>query len=55
MNTVFFCINDAYTGPLIQQITKYGGIFVEADFPSSIVGYPEAFDLDLTNYVGIGL
>ena len=30
----FFATNDAQTEPLIKQIAAYGGIFVEAEFPS---------------------
>jgi DNA-binding LacI/PurR family transcriptional regulator len=51
-NTAFFCTNDAHTEPLIRQITRYGGLVVEADIPSPLLGYPEAFDLDFQNDLG---
>ena len=49
--TAFFCTNDAQTEPLIRQIAELGGIFVEADVPSPLMGYPEAFELDLKDVV----
>ncbi len=47
-NTAFFCTNDAHTEPLLKQIAQYGGMFVEADLPSPLMGYPGAFGIDLT-------
>jgi hypothetical protein len=44
---LFFCTNDAQTGPLLRQLFQYGGMFAEADIPSILVGYPEALDLNL--------
>ncbi len=51
-DTAFFTTNDALTEPLIKQTLKYGGIFVEADLPSPLMGYPGALGLDLTNEAG---
>jgi hypothetical protein len=44
-DAAFFCTNDAHTEPLIRQILNYGGIFVEADLPSPLLGYPGALGL----------
>jgi predicted small secreted protein len=46
--TAFFCTNDAHTEPLLKQLLAYGGMFVEADLPSPLMGYPGALGLDLT-------
>ncbi len=51
-NTAFFCTNDAHTEPLLRQLAKYGGIFVEADLPSPLMGYPGAFGVDLSKESG---
>ena len=51
-NTAFFCTNDAHTEPLLRQIAKYGGYFVEADLPSPLMGYPGAFGVDLAGDSG---
>lgn len=51
-NTAFFCTNDAHTEPLIKQIAALGGIFVEADVPSPLMGYPGALGLDLSGAAG---
>jgi ABC-type sugar transport system substrate-binding protein len=45
--TAFFCTNDGETEPLLKQIMKYGGLFVEADLPSPLMGYPGALGIDL--------
>ena len=50
--TAFFCTNDAHTEPLLKQLLQYGGIFVEADVPSPLMGYPGALGLDLTEQAG---
>lgn len=50
--TAFFCTNDAHTEPLLKQLLVYGGIFVEADLPSPILGYPGALGLDLSKEMG---
>ncbi|QTQ16846.1 DUF3798 domain-containing protein [Treponema parvum] len=50
--TAFFCTNDAHTEPLLKQIAKYGGMFVEADLPSPLMGYPGAFGIDLSSEAG---
>jgi hypothetical protein len=46
-DTAFFCTNDAHTEPLLRQIAEHGGYFVEADVPSPLLGYPEAFGIDI--------
>ena len=51
-NTAFFCTNDAHTGPLMKQVARYGGYFIEADIPSPLMAYPEAFGVDLSKEVG---
>ena len=51
-DTAFFCTNDAHTEPLLKQIAIYGGMFVEADLPSPLMGYPGAFGIDLTEEAG---
>ncbi len=47
-NSAFFCTNDAHTEPLLKQLLTYGGIFVEADLPSPLMGYPGALGIDLS-------
>ncbi|MDR1128493.1 MAG: DUF3798 domain-containing protein [Treponema sp.] len=51
-NSVFFCTNDAHTEPLLKQLLVYGGMFVEADLPSPLMGYPGALGIDLTAETG---
>jgi hypothetical protein len=51
-NSVFFCTNDAHTEPLLRQLLRYGGMFVEADLPSPLMGYPGALGLDLSAEAG---
>jgi hypothetical protein len=51
-NTVFFCTNDAHTEPLLRQLLAYGGMFVEADLPSPLMGYPGALGIDLSAEAG---
>ena len=51
-DTAFFCTNDAQTEPLLKQIAKYGGIFVEPDLPSPLMGYPGALGIDLSAEAG---
>ncbi|MDR2909156.1 MAG: DUF3798 domain-containing protein [Oscillospiraceae bacterium] len=51
-DTAFFCTNDAHTEPLLKQVAALGAMFVEADLPSPIMGYPGAFGIDLTNEAG---
>lgn len=51
-DTAFFCTNDAQTEPLLKQIAKYGGIFVEPDLPSPLMGYPGALGIDLKAEAG---
>lgn len=50
--TAYFCTNDAHTEPLLKQLFKYGGYFIEADLPSPLMGYPGALGLDLTEAGG---
>jgi len=50
--TAFFCTNDAHTEPLLKQLLAYGGMFVEADLPSPLMGYPGALGLDLSAEAG---
>lgn len=50
--TAFFCTNDAHTEPLLKQLLEYGGMFVEADLPSPLMGYPGALGIDLTAEAG---
>ncbi|MDR2629612.1 MAG: DUF3798 domain-containing protein [Spirochaetaceae bacterium] len=52
VNSVFFCTNDAHTEPLLKQLLTYGGMFVEADLPSPLMGYPGALGIDLTAETG---
>jgi hypothetical protein len=51
-NAAFFCTNDGETEPLLKQLLAYGGIFVEADLPSPLMGYPGALGLDLSKEAG---
>jgi hypothetical protein len=51
-NAVFFCTNDAHTEPLLKQLFAYGGMFVEADLPSPLMGYPGALGVDLSAEAG---
>ncbi len=51
-DTAFFCTNDAHTEPLLKQLAQYGGMFIEADLPSPLMGYPGAFGIDLTEEAG---
>lgn len=51
-NAVFFCTNDAHTEPLLRQLFQYGGMFVEADLPSPLMGYPGALGIDLSAEAG---
>lgn len=50
--TVFFTTNYALHEPLLRQIAKYGGMYIEADSPSPLVGYPAAFSIDLSDEAG---
>jgi len=47
-DTAFFCTNDAQTEPLLRQVAARGGYFIEADIPSPLMGYPQAFGVDLS-------
>ncbi|MDR1143883.1 MAG: DUF3798 domain-containing protein [Spirochaetaceae bacterium] len=48
----FFCTNDAHTEPLLKQLLAMGGMFIEADLPSPLMGYPGALGIDLTAEAG---
>ncbi|MDR0548682.1 MAG: DUF3798 domain-containing protein [Deltaproteobacteria bacterium] len=48
-DTAFYVTNDALTEPLLKQLAKLGGYFIEADIPSPLLGYPGAFNLDLSD------
>ncbi len=51
-DSAFFCTNDAHTEPLLKQLLAYGGMFVEADLPSPLMGYPGALGIDLSKEAG---
>jgi hypothetical protein len=51
-DTAFFCTNDAHTEPLLRQLITNGGVFVEADLPSPLMGYPGALGIDLVAEAG---
>ena len=51
-DSAFFCTNDAHTEPLLKQLLAYGGMFIEADLPSPLMGYPGALGLDLSSEAG---
>jgi hypothetical protein len=45
-----FCTCDGHTAPLIRGLLKSpNGIFVEADLPSPMMGYPSALDINLAD------
>jgi DNA-binding LacI/PurR family transcriptional regulator len=50
--TAFFATNDSHAEPLIAGITDLGGIFVEADIPSTLLGFPVALGVDPEPLVG---
>ncbi len=51
-DTAFFCTNDGHTEPMLKKVAELGAIFVEADLPSPILGYPGAFGIDLKEEAG---
>lgn len=51
-NTCFFATNDAQTEPLLKKVAELGAIFIEADLPSPLMGYPGAFGIDLKDVAG---
>ncbi len=51
-DTAFFCTNDAHNEPLLTQCAAYGGIMVEQSLPSTLMGYPGAFGIDLKGVAG---
>ena len=50
--TAFFCTNDAQTEPLLKRVAEKKAIFVEADLPSPLMGYPGAFGINLSKESG---
>ena len=49
----FFCTNDGHTEPLLKRVLESkNGLFVEADLPSPLMGYPGALGLDLKAEAG---
>ena len=51
-DTAFFTTNSSLHEPLLRQLAKYGGYYVEATSASPIVGYPGAFNIDLAKEAG---
>ncbi|MFA7671038.1 MAG: DUF3798 domain-containing protein [Sphaerochaetaceae bacterium] len=51
-DAAYFCTNDAHTEPLLKQLLAYGGLFIEADLPSPLMGYPGALGIDLSAQAG---
>ncbi len=49
-NTAFYATNEAMSIPLIQQVAACGAILPQLCNPSPYHGYPEAFDIDLTDH-----
>lgn len=49
-NTAFYATNEAMSIPLIQQVATCGAILPQLCNPSPYHGYPEAFDIDLTDH-----
>jgi hypothetical protein len=51
-DTAFLVTNDGLTEPLLKQVAAYGAICVEPSSPSTLMGYPGAFGVDLKNETG---
>jgi hypothetical protein len=51
-DTAFLVTNDGLTEPLLKQTAAYGAICVEPRSPSTLMGYPGAFGVDLKNETG---
>jgi len=51
-DTAFLVTNDGLTEPLLRQVAAYGAICVEPSSPSTLMGYPGAFGVDLQNEKG---
>ncbi len=49
-NTAFYATNEAMSIPLIQQVAACGAILPQLCNTSPYHGYPEAFDIDLTDH-----
>jgi len=51
-DTAFLVTNDGLTEPLLRQVAAYGAICVEPSSPSTLMGYPGAFGVDLKKEAG---
>ncbi|MDR2779654.1 MAG: DUF3798 domain-containing protein, partial [Synergistaceae bacterium] len=51
-DTAFLVTNDGLTEPLLKQVAANGAICVEPSSPSTLMGYPGAFGVDLKNETG---
>ena len=51
-DAAFYTTNQAQTEPMLVQIAKYGGIFIEPELPSPLQGYPGAFNVNLKKEAG---
>jgi hypothetical protein len=51
-DTAFLVTNDGLTEPLLKQVAAYGAICIEPSSPSTLMGYPGAFGVDLKNETG---
>lgn len=49
-NTAFYATNEAMSVPLVRQVAACGAILPQLCDPSPYHGYPEAFDIDLTDH-----
>ncbi len=49
-NTAFYATNEAMSIPLVQQVAACGAILPQLCNPSPYHGFPEAFDIDLTDH-----
>lgn len=49
-NTAFYATNETMSIPLVQQVAACGAILPQLCNPSPYHGYPEAFDIDLTDH-----
>jgi hypothetical protein len=47
-DTVFYSTYDGFLEPILNRSIAGGAMFIEADLPSPILGYPEALGLDLS-------
>lgn len=49
-STAFYATNEAMSVPLVQQVAVCGAILPQLCNPSPYHGYPDAFNIDLTNH-----